>query len=122
MRRAEEQMAAGAWRKADRGENLVKVPPAPCEVCGQPSEAPGHNGLSVENPADLCASCQAAGWRRRRCACGRPLHTRDYGSNQKTCTRGNACGACRASVAATHFGVCARPRRRVGYASSREAP
>ena len=99
LARAEEQLVAEAWRRADRGEHLVKVPPPPCQVCGAPSAPVTKSCRGVPNPADLCQACRRAGWRSRRCACGRPLHTRDYGSNSKTVKRASACRTCRLAEA-----------------------
>jgi predicted Zn-ribbon and HTH transcriptional regulator len=77
--RAEEQLAAGAWRRADRGEHLVRVLPA-CEVCGEQYK-PNRHGPQPK-PADLCPACRKKGWRATRCAsCGHLVKTWDIGKS-----------------------------------------
>ncbi len=76
IRRADEQLARGAWKRADRGEALVVVLPA-CEVCGD-EYVPQARGK--KSPVDLCPECRRNGWRSNRCpTCSRPTKTWDIG-------------------------------------------
>lgn len=82
LRRAEEQLAAKAWLRADRGEHLVKPPTPACEVCGKPAREPNER-----RRADLCVACVRKGFRARRCPCGRPMRSFDFDRGE--------CSACR---------------------------
>ena len=76
LRRAEEQLSAGAWKRADHGEHLVSVPPPTCLVCGKDASRPAR-GRPTAVP--LCRHCITVGhYRSRLCGCGFPLRTSDY--------------------------------------------
>lgn len=76
VRRADEQLAAGRWRRAERGEASVQADPV-CEECGQEFK---RKRRGPKPRMDLCARCRAAGYRPHPCPiCERPMKTWDFG-------------------------------------------
>jgi hypothetical protein len=88
-RREAEQMASGAWLRPDRDEAAVKVPPEPCENCGEPYE----RTRGVKPKAHLCPACMRKGIRSHRCECGAFLKSWDMSSRN-----GWKCATCRGGV------------------------
>lgn len=95
LMRAEEQMAC-SFHNLDRGEDQEPAGPECCEVCSKPVEARRNTGgRPLPNRARICKACHSYGYRGRRCECGKPLHRRDYSTNDKSLRRPSMCGVCR---------------------------
>jgi hypothetical protein len=62
LARAEEQLAAGAWKRADQGEEKHHGPRLTDRVC---SLGCGRR-LAVTNKRGVCAPCAQNNWRRLR--------------------------------------------------------
>lgn len=89
LRRAEEQLDGGAWRRADPDERDQGIRCVRCDgAVLRPRYSGGHGRR-------LCSACAGAGYRTAPCRnCGGVLHRRDF-------TRSGLhglCGECRAEV------------------------
>lgn len=79
--RAEEQLAAGAWRRTDRNERLA---PLLCVIC--------HGERQIRLRGLICTACAHDGWTGTPCAsCGGRTTRRDA----KNKNHPRTCAACR---------------------------
>lgn len=90
LMRAEEQMHAETWRKADRGEFRVSVKETACLVCHTVfTKFSGRNAM-------MCPECRAAGWSTVPCkGCGGRLRQLD---RRAVKSRRGYCQTCRAAM------------------------
>jgi hypothetical protein len=86
MKRRDAEQLAASWRKPDRDEASVKLPPEPCVICGETFER--HRG--VKPKAHICQRCCGKGWRSSQCECGAYLRTWDMSKRN-----GRRCPKCR---------------------------